>query len=193
MLWAAAFSLYYNGVGARLSGLEPTFFFRIQSLKTDTEKIEALAGEVARDLSLLLYDVEVAREGPRTILRVFIDRDGGIPLADIQAFSRRFGAILDVEDPVEGPFVLEASSPGVNRRLRRPEHYALSIGKRVKVTLLAPREGRRNLAGELLSCDGEGITVRVDDAQYRVPFGEIRKANLDVSQDELFGKGMKKR
>jgi ribosome maturation factor RimP len=162
-------------------------------LKTDTEKIEALAGEVARDLSLLLYDVEVAREGPRTILRVFIDREGGIALSDILAFSRRFGAILDVEDPVGGSFVLEASSPGVNRRLRRPEHYAHALGKRVKVTLLAPREGRRHLAGTLLSCDGDGIALQADDTEYRVAFGEIRKASLDVSQDELFGKGMKKR
>lgn len=162
-------------------------------MKTDTEKIEALAGEAARDLSLLLYDVEVAREGPRTILRVFVDRDGGVALADIQTFSRRFGAILDVEDPVEGPFVLEVSSPGVNRRLRRPEHFALALGKRVRVTLLAPREGRRHLDGALAACDGEGIVVGIDDTQCRVAYAEIRKANLNVTQEELFGKGKKKR
>jgi ribosome maturation factor RimP len=162
-------------------------------LKTDTEKIEALAGEVARDLSLLLYDVEVAREGPRTILRVYVDRDGGVPMGDIQQFSRRFGATLDVEDPVEGPFVMEVSSPGVNRRLRRPDHFAHSLGKRVKVVLLAPRDGRRVLVGTLSTYDGEGIALRVDDAEHRVAYAEIRKANLDVSQEELFGKGMKKR
>ncbi len=161
--------------------------------KTDTEKIEAIAGEVARDLSLSLFDLEVAREGPRTVMRVFLDREGGVSLSEVQAFSRRFGAILDVEDPVEGSYVLEVSSPGVNRRLRRPEHFALSVGKRVRVTLAEPMEGRRHLVGTLAGCDAGGIDIREGDAAFRVPYDGIRKANLDVTQEELFGKGKKKR
>ena len=168
------------------------FFFHA-TLTMDTLKIEALAGEVARDMSLSLFDVEIAREGPRTILRVFVEREVGVPLSDIVTFSRRFGAILEVEDPTDGPYVLEVSSPGVTRRLRRPEHFERSLGKRVRVNLLAPREGRRHLVGELSACDGEGIEVVADGTPYRVPYGEIRKANLDVTQEELFGKGKKKR
>ncbi len=159
----------------------------------DTEKIEALAEELARDLSLSLFDLEVAREGPRVMLRVFLDREGGIALSEIQAFSRRFGALLDVEDPLEGAYVLEVSSPGLNRRLRRPEHFARSVGKRIRVTLAEMRDGRRNVAGTLTGCDGEGIDVKVDEADFRVAYGDIRKANLDVTQEELFGKGKKKR
>jgi ribosome maturation factor RimP len=162
-------------------------------VKTDTIKIEALAGEVARDLSLTLYDVDVSREGPRNILRVYVEREGGVALSDIATFSRRFGAILEVEDPVAGPYVLEVSSPGVTRRLRRPDHFEGSLGKRVRVNLVAPREGRRHLIGVLSGCDGEGIEVREDEEAYRVPYAEIRKANLDVTQEELFGKGKKKR
>jgi len=162
-------------------------------VKTDTIKIEALAGEVARDLSLFLYDVEVSREGPRTILRVYVEREGGVALSDIATFSRRFGAILEVDDPVEGPYVLEVSSPGVTRRLRRPDHFERSLGKRVRVSLVAPREGRRHLIGVLSGCDGEGIEVRAEEETYRVPYAGIRKANLDVTQEELFGKGKKKR
>ncbi len=161
--------------------------------KTDTEKIEAIAGEVARDLSLSLFDLEVAREGPRTMLRVYLDREGGIPLSDIQSFSRRFGAVLDVEDPVEGPYVLEVSSPGVNRRLRKPGHFALCVGQRIRVTLTEPREGRRHLVGTLSGCDGEGVDIRVEDAEHRIAYVDIRKANLDVTQEELFGKGKKTR
>jgi len=162
-------------------------------VKTDTIKIEALAGEVARDLSLSLYDVEVSREGPRTILRVYVEREGGVALSDIATFSRRFGAILEVEDPVEGPYVLEVSSPGVTRRLRRPDHFERSLGKRVRVNLVAPRVGRRTLVGVLSGCDCEGIEVRAEEETYRVPYAGIRKANLDVTQEELFGKGKKKR
>jgi len=162
-------------------------------MKTDTDRIEALAGEVARDLNLSLFDVEVAREGPRNILRVFVDREGGVSISEIQAFSRRFGAVLDVEDPVEGPYLLEVSSPGVNRRLRRPEHFALSLGKRVRVTLPEPREGRRHFTGTLADCDSDGIVLRTEDAEIRFPYGGIRRANLEVTQEELFAKGQKKR
>ena len=168
-------------------------FFFPQSLIMDTLKIEALAGEVARDLSLSLFDVEIAREGPRTILRVFVDREGGVPLSDIATFSRRFGAILEVDDPMDGPYVLEVSSPGVTRRLRRPEHFEQSLGKRLRVSLVAPREGRRHLVGQLSGCDGDGIEVVADGTTYRLPYGEIRKATLDVTHEELFGKGKKTR
>ena len=168
-------------------------FFSLNAEIMDPVKIETLAGEVARDLSLSLFDVEIAREGPRTILRVYIEREGGVPLSDIATFSRRFGAILEVDDPMDGPYVLEVSSPGVTRRLRRPEHFERSLGKRVRVSLSAPREGRRHLVGELSACDGEGIEVVADGTPHRVPYGEIRKANLDVTQEELFGKGKKKR
>ena len=168
-------------------------FFSLTATDMDTLKIEVLAGEVARDLSLSLFDVEIAREGPRTFLRVFVEREGGVPLSDIATFSRRFGAILEVEDPIDGPYVLEVSSPGVTRRLRRQEHFERSLGKRVRVNLAAPREGRRHLVGELSGCDVEGIEVVADGTTYRVPYSEIRKANLDVTQEELFGKGKKKR
>lgn len=168
------------------------FFFPIL-MRMDTLKIEVLAGEVARDLSLSLFDVEIAREGPRTILRVFVEREGGVPLSDVATFSRRFGAILEVDDPMDGPYVLEVSSPGVTRRLRRPEHFEGALGKRVRVTLAAPREGRRHIVGDLSGCDGDGIGIAADGTTYRVPYGDIRKANLDVTQEELFAKGKKKK
>lgn len=175
-----------------MSGLEPTFFFLIVQ-NMDTAKIEALAGEVARDLSLSLFDLEFVREGPRRILRVYLDREGGVTLSDIETYSRRLGALLDVEDPVAGAYVMEVSSPGVNRRLRRPEHFEASVGRRVKVTLTEPREGRRHVSGVLAGTDGEGITIELGDAGFRVPYGGIRKASLEVTQEELFGKGKKRR
>jgi ribosome maturation factor RimP len=81
----------------------------------------------------------------------------------------------------------------VTRRLRRPEHFERSLGKRVRVSLAAPREGRRHIVGELSGCDGEGVEVVADGTRYRVPYREIRKATLDVTHEELFGKGKKSR
>jgi ribosome maturation factor RimP len=159
----------------------------------DTEKLEAIAGETARDLSLSLFDLEVAREGPRTVLRVFLDREGGVTIAEIQAFSRRFSALLDVEDPLQGPYVLEVSSPGINRRLRRPKHFALSVGQRVRVALSEPFAGRRAFVGTLVGSDSDGIDLKEGETEIRIAYSEIRKASLDVSQEELFGKGKKKK
>ena len=116
----------------------PTFFFRWTQMKVDSEKITVLAENVAQDELVELVDVEIAAEGPRPVIRVFIDREGGVQLRDCESFSRKFSAILDVEDPLAGPYLLEVSSPGMDRRLRQPRHFAACKGKRVKILLSAP-------------------------------------------------------
>jgi ribosome maturation factor RimP len=109
------------------------------------------------------------------------------------SFSRKLGAILDVEDPVAGPYSLEVSSPGVNRRLSQPTHFAACRGKRVHVVLSAPVEGSRNFRGVLRESDGEGIELDRDGRVFRLPYRLMRKANLEVTQGELFGKGTRRR
>lgn len=173
--------------------MEAHFFFRWSAMKIDTEKVAALAEGVARDELVDLIDVEIAREGPRCLVRVFIDREGGIRLDDCVSFSRKFGAILDVEDPVEGPYSLEVSSPGMDRRLSKPKDFAACRGKRVKIFLSAPVEGSRNFRGVLRGSDEEGIDLDRDGRTFRLPYRLMRKANLEVSQEELFGKGMRRR
>lgn len=162
-------------------------------MKVDTDKIAVLAESVARDEMLELVDVHVGADGPRTVIRIFLDKEGGIRLGDCESFSRRFGAVLDVEDPVPGPYALEVSSPGLDRRLTRPAHFAACRGRKVKVSLAEFVEGSRNFRGTLLASDGEGIELERDGRTYRLPYRLMRKANLDVSQDELFGKGKRKR
>ena len=114
------------------------FFFRWAPMKVDSEIIAALAENVAQDELVEIFDVEIAVEGPRTVIRVFIDREGGVELRDCVSFSRKLGAILEVEDPLDGPYSLEVSSPGMDRKLRRPKHFAACKGKRVRVSLSAP-------------------------------------------------------
>ena len=162
-------------------------------MKVDTDKIAALAAEVAREELVELVDVDVGQAGPRTILRVTLDREGGIRIADCESFSRKMSALLDVEDPIPGAYSLEVSSPGVDRRLVRPGDFAASRGKRVRVALSDLSEGRRRFRGILAASDAEGIEVEEDGRRWRVPYRLIRRANLDVTQDELFGKGKKTR
>ncbi|HZD54669.1 MAG TPA: ribosome maturation factor RimP, partial [Candidatus Aquicultoraceae bacterium] len=162
-------------------------------MRVDADKIAALAEEVAKDELVELVDLEIAREGPRSVVRVFLDREGGVTLRDCEAFSRRLGALLDVEDPVAGPYSLEVSSPGLNRRLKAPRHFAACRGKRVRVSLSSPVEGSRNFRGILLGSDEEGIELERDGRSFRLPYRLMRRANVEVTNEELFGKGTGRR
>ncbi len=162
-------------------------------MKTDIERIEPLAAQVAREEMVELFDLVVAREGPRTMVRVFIDREGGVTIDDCRAVSRKLSAMLDVDDPMPGSYVLEVSSPGLNRRLSKPAHFASAAGKRIRVALREPVEGSRNFRGTLLRADDEGIEIDREGRTFRLPYAAMRKANLEISQEELFGKGKKKR
>ena len=162
-------------------------------MKIDAEKIAALAEGVAQDELVELVGVEIAAEGPRPAVRVFIDREGGVRLGDCESFSRKLGAILDVEDPLSGPYSLEVSSPGLDRRLSSPKHFAAFLGKRVKVSLSAPVDGSRNFRGVLAGSDEEGIALERDGRIFRLPYRLMRRANLEVPQEELFGKGKGKK
>jgi len=176
------------------SGPAAHFFFRsLKPMKADIDKIEPLVAQVAREEMVEVFDLVVAREGPRTVIRVFIDREGGIRLGDCRTFSRRLSAALDVHDPMPGSYVLEVSSPGINRRLTKPAHFAAVAGRRVRVALREFVDGSRNYQGTLLRADDEGIDIDKDGKTFRLPYTIIRKANLDISQEELFGKGKKKR
>ena len=161
-------------------------------MNADIETIEALVSQVAQEEGVEVFDLAVLREGPRTVVRVFLDREGGIRLGECESFSRKISAALDVRDPMPGPYVLEVSSPGLNRRLSKPAHFAAAAGKRVRVALSEPVEGSRNYVGTLLSADGEGIDVERDGRTYRFSYRSVRKANLEVSREELFGKGKRK-
>jgi ribosome maturation factor RimP len=161
-------------------------------MKADIEKVEALVAEVAREERVEVFDLALLREGPRTVIRIFLDREGGIRLGECEAFSRKMSAALDVSDPMPGPYVLEVSSPGLNRRLTKPAHFAAAAGRRVRVALAEPVDGSRNYLGTLLGADAEGIDLERDGRTYRFPYPAVRKATLTVSQEELFGKGKRK-
>lgn len=162
-------------------------------MKVDTERIEALARRVADEEMVEIFDLQVGSAGTRAAIRIFLDSPGGVTLRDCETFSRKLGALLEVEDPIPGPYALEVSSPGLDRKLKRPEHFGASKGRRVRVALVEPVDGSRNIAGTLIESDDAGIEVDRGDRVFRIPYRMIRKASLEISQEELFGKGSKKR
>jgi ribosome maturation factor RimP len=134
---------------------------------------------VARAAGLELVDVEYRREGRGNVLRLLMDRPGGVSLDELSTASRQLSDELDVHgDAIPGPYVLEVSSPGINRPLTRPEHFPAFVGKRVHVRTRVPLAGRHSFRGTLQSVGAEGIVVVADDAAaHAIPFDVIARAN----------------
>lgn len=126
-----------------------------------------------------IVDIEYQREGRGVVLRFFLDRHGGITIDEIAPMSRRLGDLLDVHDVLPGPYTLELSSPGVNRRLRRPDHFRRYVGERIRVRTVAPVEGRRSFVGPLQAVTADGIVVGVGDDTQFIRFEEIARANYE--------------
>ncbi|MCL2508940.1 MAG: ribosome maturation factor RimP [Oscillospiraceae bacterium] len=125
--------------------------------------VAGIAESAARELGLTVWDVRFVKEGAGWFLRVFIDKEGGVGIEDCEAFSRLIDAPLDELDPVEHGYCLEVSSPGVERDLTRPEHFAACAGKKVKLRTIRPVDGQRDFSGVLESYDNGMITLRAAD------------------------------
>jgi ribosome maturation factor RimP len=133
-----------------------------------------------------LVDVEWVRGAGRFTLRLFIDRPGGVGIEDCQLVSRTVEPILDVEDFIEPAYDLEVSSPGLDRPLRTPEHFARYAGERVHVKAYGPvaatAEGsppRKGWTGTLRGFEDGAVLVDVDGVLHRIPHDRIAKANLE--------------
>lgn len=144
---------------------------------TTVERVRDVVSPVLAQRQLHLYDVELAGRD----VRVVVERpDGGLDLDVLADATRAVSRALDEADPIAGAYTLEVSSPGLERRLRTPAHFAGAVGETVKVKLTpaagAARAGERRLEGELASADDEGITIRTADG------GDARLAYDDIER-----------
>lgn len=143
----------------------------------DKERLIELLEPALAALGFELADLD-AHVGRRGLLRLYIDRESGVTLADCERVTEQIGAFLDVEDPLPGSYVLEVSSPGLDRRLRTLAHFARFSGERVRIELKDPREGRRKLSGRLLGVEGGLVSVDVDGTPWRLALKDIAVARL---------------
>jgi len=111
-------------------------------------------------------------------LCVFIDSPKGISVDDCGEVSRQISAIFAVEDPIDGPYQLEVSSPGLERPLFELAHYQQFIGERIAIQLRQPQAGRKRFTGTIDSVDGEQVTLIVDTKPLTIKFGDIQKGHL---------------
>jgi ribosome maturation factor RimP len=164
-----------NGPGAHFLFYE--HIVRWYRFVTGTELMKLLEPTVER-LGYELSDLEVELGGRKGVIRLFIDKVGGVGLEDCETVSRQVSAFLDVEDPVPGHYVLEVSSPGLDRKLTKTEHFQRFMGEDVRVKLHFPIHGRRNFRGALRAADEENIEVEVDGQSHRLPIATIHSARL---------------
>lgn len=150
------------------------------STKQVCEIVIELVEPVAFERGLELVDVEFKSSGRRSVLRLYLDREGGVSLDDLAAASREVGDVLDAHDAVPGQYTLECSSPGVNRRLRTADDFARFRGKSVRVRTSTPIAGSRNFAGLLLAASGDAIEIDdVSHGRLEVPLRSIERANYE--------------
>ena len=139
--------------------------------------VEALVAPVVEAAGLEVWEVTFGREGGRQILRVMVDRDGGVDLDAIADVSERLSRRLDLEGfALDVAYALEVSSPGLERPLRSRRHFEKSVGQQVKVKTVEPVQGRRVHDGALVSADADAIVVASEGGELRVPYVGIASA-----------------
>lgn len=157
----------------------PALFFLNFMESGLVRKIWEIAEPLVTHEGMEIVDIEYQREGRGTVLRVYLDREGGVTLGDLAPFSHRLSDVLDSHDVIPGAYLLELSSPGVNRRLRKPDHFKRYVGETVRVRAARPLDGRRSFRGPLRAVEEGAIVVECEGASHRIPFENIAQANYE--------------
>lgn len=145
-------------------------------------KIRELLDPILGSLGLALWDLEFRKEGPRWLLRVYIDREmGGVSLDDCETVSRDLGAALDVEDIIPHAYTLEVSSPGLDRTLTKPEHFSRFIGQPVRIKTYQAVDGQKVFRGTLRGMAEGAVTLETESGMVlAIPLADIARASLEV-------------
>jgi ribosome maturation factor RimP len=146
------------------------------------EKLHALAARVADECSFEVVDLQVWAKGKRVLLRVFIDKEGGITLDDCETFSRRLESLLDVEDPIAGPYTLEVSSPGLDRPLKNSRDFKKNLGKLVRIVTKEKISNQSFFVGRLEEANDQSLrlSLREGKGEVDIPIAIISRANLEL-------------
>lgn len=155
--------------------------------------VEALVGPVIESAGLRLWDLRWGRESGRRVLRVYVDREGGVDLDAIAAVSEKISRRLDLEGFAPGPYELEVSSPGLERSLREPRHFHRTVGERVKVRTASPGGEARSVQGTLASADAREIVLATDGGEVRIPYADVTSARTMVDWEIPAAPGAPKR
>lgn len=141
-------------------------------------RIQDLALPLSENLGLELVLVEFVNENGRQILRLLMDKEGGITIDDCARFAKEFAYLLDVHINIPGQYSLEVSSPGINRPLVNPQDFERFSGEVVKIKTRTSMNGQRNYKGELLGITNGLVTLKLTETTVAIPYGEIHSARI---------------
>ena len=144
------------------------------------QEVREVVEPILKSQGYELVDLEYQRESRGWVLRIYLDREGGITLDDCTGVSHEVGAVLEVKDVIPNAYVLEVSSPGLTRPLKKPEDFNRFRNQLVKIKLYQPLDGRRHFKGSLLGLEGETVRVEADGQVFEIPLRSIAKANLEI-------------
>lgn len=147
-------------------------------------KITELAEAVLADVGFELVDVEYLVDRGRWVLRIYMDRPGGVTVDDCALVSREIGILVDVKDLIPQEYVLEVSSPGLNRPLKKEKDFEWAVGKKVRIRMKEAVGGRRNFTGYLARFRDATIYLAIDNNEVELPFKRVEKANLIYEFDQ---------
>lgn len=147
-------------------------------MRQASDTLRQLLRPVVEAMGYELVGVEYDPRGGGALLRIYIDQEAGISVADCEQVSHQVSGVLDVEDPVPGHYTLEVSSPGLDRPLFEAAHFARFAGREARLELVAPLHGRQRLRGRLQGISGDEVMIEVEGERLSVPLAQVRKARL---------------
>jgi ribosome maturation factor RimP len=144
------------------------------------ERVSSLVHPILFNEGMELVDIEYRRESKGWVLRLYLDKDGGMTLDDCTRISQEVGRCLDVEDFIQSPYILEVSSPGLTRPLKTEKDFTKYLQQLIKVKTIDPIENRRHFKGKLRAISENKIEIEVDGIFFQIPLSNIAKANLQM-------------
>ena len=144
-------------------------------------RVWQLAALLAEGEGMEIVDIDFRHEGSRggRVLRLYLDKEGGPNMDDLSRVSRQLSELLDAQDTIDGAYTLEVSSPGINRPLKKPAHFARFVGKRIRVRTWDLVDGRRSFLGILGQVVEDSVILTQEGKRYQIPFSMIEKSNYE--------------
>lgn len=149
------------------------------------EQLQELLAPVIESMGCELWGLEYLTQGRFTTLRIYIDAPEGVSLEQCERVSRQISSVMDVEDPIQGEYTLEVSSPGLDRQLFSLAQYQRYLGETIAGRLRTPVEGRRRFKAEIKSVSEDAVVMLMDQQEITIPFAAIDKANLVPRYDDI--------
>jgi ribosome maturation factor RimP len=149
------------------------------------DRVRAIVSPIVLDERMELVDVEYRRESKGYVLRLTLDKEGGVTLDDCTRISQEVGRSLDVEDFIQTPYTLEVSSPGLNRPLKTEKDFVKYCGRLIKVKTIDSIENRRQFKGRLMGISEDKIEIESEGRIFEILLSNVAKANLEIGEDVL--------